>query len=44
MSFKQFLTTSAALAFGGDGSPPGSTLANTEEWNSPSNTVKTLTD
>ena len=37
-------SASAALAFGGDGAPPGSTLANTEEWNSPSNVINTLTD
>ncbi len=36
-------TTSAGLAFGGSDPSPAQTAA-TEEWNVPSNTVKTLTD
>ena len=36
-------TTSAALAFTGE-TPPGTKIASTEEWNKPSNVVKTLTD
>ena len=35
-------TTSAALGFGGEGPPAA--LTNTEEWNTPSTVIKTLTD
>ena len=36
-------STTAGVVFGGNPQSPGVTAA-TEEWNSPSNTVKTLTD
>ena len=37
-------TQTSALAFGGEVLPPSSASNSTEEWNVPSNTVKTLTD